>query len=120
MMFALRAKMAAKNHWFHGKSPAAKKAYIAAHPNSIYAKQAKVERGDAQRSKTAEKDKSAHNENIKQRRIEATRKRREEEQKVRERQERLAKKREKLKAEKKRTKPNAAPSRSRVKPNSAK
>lgn len=41
MMFALRAKMAAKKHWFHGKSPEAKKAYIAAHPNSIYAKQVK-------------------------------------------------------------------------------
>lgn len=32
---------ASTNHWFHKKSPAAKKAYIAAHPNSIYAKSAK-------------------------------------------------------------------------------
>ena len=33
--------MATKDHWFHSKSPAAQKAYIAAHPNSIYAKGAK-------------------------------------------------------------------------------
>lgn len=37
------AKTAAKGKgdWFHKKSPAAQKAYIAKHPNSIYAKQAK-------------------------------------------------------------------------------
>lgn len=34
--------MAVKEHWFHSKSPAAKKAYIAAHPNSVYAKAAKM------------------------------------------------------------------------------
>ena len=32
-----------KGDWFHKKSPAAQKAYIAKHPNSIYAKQAKKE-----------------------------------------------------------------------------
>lgn len=36
-----RRQAASKSaHWFHSKTPAAQKAYIAAHPNSIYAKQA--------------------------------------------------------------------------------
>ena len=29
----------ARKHWFHDKTPAQKKAYITAHPNSVYAKQ---------------------------------------------------------------------------------
>lgn len=29
-------------HWFHSKSPAAQRAYIASHPNSIYAKNARA------------------------------------------------------------------------------
>lgn len=31
---------AKENHWFYSKSPAAQKAYIASHPNSVYAKNA--------------------------------------------------------------------------------
>lgn len=58
----------ADKHWFHSKTPAAKKAYIAAHPNSIYAKQLRVARGDAQREKTAKVNRAAHNANIKARR----------------------------------------------------
>nr|DAF93775.1 MAG TPA: hypothetical protein [Myoviridae sp. ctshb19] len=61
--------MADKNHWFHSKSPAAQKAYIAAHPNSIYAKQAKHARGDAQRERSAKARRAAHNARISGRKI---------------------------------------------------
>lgn len=59
--------MSKVTHWFHSKSPAAKKAYIAAHPNSIYAKQAKNARGDAQRARTAATQRTVHNAKIKSR-----------------------------------------------------
>lgn len=45
------AKKKEAAHWFHSKSPAAQKAYIAAHPNSIYAKKGATK---AKISKTAE------------------------------------------------------------------
>lgn len=93
----------ADKHWFHSKSPAAKKAYIAAHPKSIYAKEAKAARGDKQRAKTAKTDSAAHNANMK-----ARREKREYEARQADRMERLAEKRAKL---------NAAPIRARVKPN---
>jgi hypothetical protein len=41
--FAAKSKSAkVAGHWFYSKTPAAKKEYIAKHPNSIYAKQKQV------------------------------------------------------------------------------
>lgn len=57
--------MADAKHWFHSKSPEAKKAYIAAHPTSIYAKQAKHARGDAQRARSIDAQKAAHAKRVK-------------------------------------------------------
>lgn len=94
-------------HWFHSKSPAAQKAYIAAHPKSIYAKQAKVARGDKQRAKTATANRAAHNAVIKERMERRAAHRAHLEEKAA-RVERLAKKR---------VKPNKPASRTRVKPN---
>lgn len=50
------AKTAAKGKgdWFHKKSPAAQKAYIAKHPTSIYAKQAKKAGADKVQTKAKE------------------------------------------------------------------
>lgn len=67
----MAAKKANSDHWFYSKSPAAQKAYIAAHPNSIYAKKAtpkgktrtKKEATDARREWKA--DRKKHKEVVK-------------------------------------------------------
>lgn len=122
-------------HWFHSKSPAAKKAYIAAHPKSIYAKEAKAARGDKQRAKTAKTNRAAHNAVMKERRelsrvnsgtptpsakaaaIEARKARHEFNKSESERRERMAERRKEFLAAEKRVKPNSAPIRARHKPN---
>lgn len=45
------------DHWFYSKSPAAQKAYIAAHPNSVYAK--KGPKASGSKKVAAEKHSSA-------------------------------------------------------------
>lgn len=97
----------ADKHWFHSKSQAAQKAYIAAHPTSKYARMSPRDRTKDMMQKAPSKKASMLA--VKKVQAEAHRKaKREHEMQQADRMERLAAKR---------VKPNSAPIRARVKPN---